>query len=95
MKFDDYLKKNEKYEEFIHGLPAYGLFFTSTLILKIYNYDKMLDILENIQSSVGRLSDIGWEMKKFTIYGTPKAGSYTYPMMINHEWAKKDERFDR
>lgn len=93
MKYEDYLKKNEKYQEFIHGLPKGGLFFSSQIMIP-YDYKLMLSLLEDIQSSVDRIGDLGWVMKKFDISGFTNhiafgSESWSQPrIVVTHEFQK-------
>jgi hypothetical protein len=68
ISWDDYNSKNEKYQEFIHGLGAKGFFFTSEIKLP-YDYNKLQSLLEDVQSCVDRLNDMGWKLDKFNVTG--------------------------
>lgn len=88
MKYDDYLKKNDKYKEFINGLPVRGLFFTSTIEIP-YDYKVLLSILEDVQASVDRLGDIGWVMKEFEVKGLKERYlTMTPKISISHSFEK-------
>jgi hypothetical protein len=58
----------EKYQEFIHGLGAKGYFFTSSVKLP-YDYNKLQSFLEDVQSCVDRLGDMGWNLVEFKVVG--------------------------
>jgi hypothetical protein len=68
ISWNDYNSKNEKYQEFIHGLGAKGFFFTSKIKLP-YDYSKLQSLLEDVQSCVDRLSDMGWILVEFKVVG--------------------------
>ena len=94
MKYQDYLDKNDKYKEFIHGFPAmrYGkhifpkIFFISNIIIP-YDYEKLLDVLVDVNVSVGRVSDIGWKLKDFVVKSSTSFGK---PIIkISHEFIKE------
>jgi len=89
MTYDDYTKKNEKYQEFIHGLPRRGLFFTSSITMP-YEYKVLQSLLEDVQASVDRISDLGWVMKKFEVNGfkIPFAVSIKPYIVVSHEFER-------
>lgn len=78
MKYEDYLSKNEKYKEFINGLPARGLFFNVILYLP-NNYENLINFLSDFNSSVGRINDLGWRTSEFKI-----SGSYDNRLVSNY-----------
>jgi hypothetical protein len=74
MSLDDYLQKNDTYKEFIHGLPARGLKFKSTIIIS-GDYDNLIKVLDDIKTTINRISDIGWESTSLEV-GTMNDGSF-------------------
>ena len=70
MTYDDYVDKNEKYQEFIHGLPAKGLFF-SIYIKMPYEFENFINILNDVNSSSKRLESMDWVIKSFKVSGEP------------------------
>ena len=70
MTYDDYVDKNEKYQEFIHGLPAKGLFF-SIYIKMPYEFENFINILNDVNSSSKRLESMDWAIKSFKVSGEP------------------------
>ncbi len=90
--YDDYSKKNDKYKEFINGLPVRGLFFSSRITMP-YDYKVLLSLLEDIQTSVDRLSDMKWKMETFNVSGfkdNESDGFYGNPRIIISHKFKKD-----
>ena len=82
--YDDYNKKNDRYKEFIHGLPSNRLFFTSRIIMP-YDYQNLISLLEDVQVSVDRLGDRGWKLKRFDVNGLK---DYSPRIVISHEFEK-------
>lgn len=75
ISWSDYNEKNEKYQEFIHGLGAKGYFFTSDVKLP-YDYKKLQDFLEDVQSCVNRLDDMGWMLVEFKVLAITKSSAW-------------------
>jgi|ERR1035437_1646175 hypothetical protein len=92
MTYDDYNKKNDKYKEFINGLPARRLFFSSRVEM-LYDYKVLLSLLEDVQVSVDRLGDLGWKMKEFQVHGLKDVDlSWIKPrIIISHEFEKRGQ----
>ena len=91
ISWNDYNSKNEKYQEFIHGLGAKGFFFTSKIKLP-YDYSKLQSLLEDVQSCVDRLGDMGWKLVEFNVIGiTPNHFSSQFHkpnIRVEHEFKK-------
>lgn len=87
ISYEDYLEKNDKYEEFIHGLASHNMEFTSRIVMD-YNYDKFLNILRDIQSSCDKIQDINWKMIEFTVNGLNEPGFGRRRIIISHEFKK-------
>jgi len=88
MNYDDYMSKNEKYQEFINGLHAGRSFFISTVKLP-YDYNILTKFLNEIQVSIDRLSDNGWMLKEFDVKGIVEP-RYSMPprIIVKHEFEK-------
>lgn len=84
MSLDDYLQKNETYKEFIHGLPARGLKFKSTIVIS-GDYDSLIQVLDDIKTTINRISDIGWQSASLEVV-TINGGSFK----ITNEFQKVD-----
>ena len=91
MSWSDYNEKNEKYQEFIHGLVAKGYFFTSSVKLP-YDYNKLQSFLEDVQSCVDRLGDMGWNLVEFKVVGissNSRTSRFNPPnIKVEHEFIK-------
>jgi len=93
ISWNDYNSKNEKYQEFIHGLGARGFFFTSKIKLP-YDYSKLQSLLEDVQSCVDRLSDMGWILVEFKVIGISPDNKITHSeynpshIRVEHEFKK-------
>ena len=88
MHYDDYLKKNEKYQEFIHGLPRRGLFF-SIYIKMPYDFENFTKILNDVNGSSNRLESMDWVVKSFKVTGEP-FDKYQPPFItINYNFESK------
>jgi hypothetical protein len=86
--YDDYLKKNEKYQEFIHGLPRRGLFF-SVYIKMPYDFENFTKILNDVHGSSNRLESMDWVAKSFKVTGDP-IGKYQNPFIsVNYDFESK------
>ena len=84
----DYLKKNEKYQEFIHGLPRRGLFF-SVYVKMPYDFENFTKILNDVHGSSSRLESIDWIAKSFKVTGEP-FNEYQPPFItINYNFESK------
>jgi len=70
MTYEDYIDKNEKYQEFIHGLPARGLFFTLSIRMP-YDFENFINILNDVNSNSKRLESMEWVIKSFNVNGMP------------------------
>lgn len=70
MSFDDYIDKNEKYEEFIHGLPARGLFFSISIKME-FDFNNFIKLISDINQSSTRLESLDFRIKSFDIKGDP------------------------
>jgi hypothetical protein len=68
MTYEDYIDKNEKYQEFIHGLPARGLFFTLSIRMP-YDFENFINILNDVNSNSKRLESMEWVIKSFNVNG--------------------------
>lgn len=73
MKYEDYVAKNVKYEEFIHGLPARGLFFTLSIKMP-YDFKQFITIVDDVNNSSTRLESLDWVIKSFDVHGLPEKG---------------------
>lgn len=64
MKYKDYLSKNSNYENFLPQVNT-GRYLRSQFQIVFHSvetYDKYVNLLDDMKSSIGRLSDIGWDM---------------------------------
>lgn len=89
MNYDDYLKKTDKYKEFINGLHVRGSFFTSKVKLP-YDYNVLIEFLKDVQVSIDRLGDNGWVMKEFEVKGLKEStlSSSKPRITVSHEFNK-------
>jgi hypothetical protein len=87
MRYEDYLAKNDKYKEFINGLPAKGLFFNVILYLP-NNYENLINFLSDFNSSVGRINDLGWRTSEFKISGSYDNRLVSKYIILNYEFRK-------
>lgn len=87
--YQDYLDKNERYQEFIHGLPSHGLFFKSRIVIP-YDYTILKSLLHDIQTSIDRAGDRGWVLKEFDVKGIkkPLTNSMKPRIIITHDFEK-------
>jgi hypothetical protein len=76
--YDDYLLKNEKYEDFIRAFPIMGVFFSVIIKIRKFDYDEMLKVIDSAKTSIGRLEDIGYDLKDFKIYSDLKFARLEY-----------------
>lgn len=89
MKYKDYIEKNEKYQEFIHGFGYTNLFFTSKIVIP-YDYNILQSLLQDIQTSIDRVGDRGWFLKEFNVngYKIPLTSSMNPRIVVSHEFEK-------
>lgn len=78
LTYDDYIRRGVNYDEFIKALPIMGLFFTVRISLGESDYRTSLKIAEEVQSSIGRINDLGWVLTDYKLDGNTKKGPYKY-----------------
>jgi len=70
MTYSDYLEKNERYQNFKPVLVSKNKTvsrFSIVYSAKDKDYDNLVEILDNMKSTIGRLSDEGWILSGFSV----------------------------
>lgn len=98
MTFQDYLSKNNKYEEFKPVNKAGNKIISKFSIIyrpKNNNYDGFVELMDNMKSTIGRLGDNGWVLYDFTtVTDKSKDIKYGDEVVMNYVefvFAKPDE----
>lgn len=98
MKYQDYLDKNNKYENFKPVFKAGNKIRNkfSLVFHGLQDYNKLTEIMDEMKSIIGRLSDEGWNMYDMKL-GTSRPQNdvgivrFTY---LSYNFSKKDEVLD-
>lgn len=98
MTFQDYLSKNNKYEEFKPVNKAGNKIISKFSIIyrpKNNNYDGFVELMDNMKSTIGRLGADGWVLYDFTTVTdkskTIKYGDEVIMNYVEFVFAKPDE----
>lgn len=98
MTYQDYLSKNNRYEEFKPVNKAGNKIISKFSIVyrpKNNNYDGFVELMDNMKSTIGRLGDDGWVLYDFTtVTDKSKAIKYGDEVIMNYVefvFAKPDE----
>ena len=55
-----------------------GVFFSVIIKIRKFDYDEMLKVIDSAKTSIGRLEDIGYDLKDFKIYSDLKFARLEY-----------------
>ena len=86
MNYNDYLDKNSNYQKFKPILKAGNKIiskFNIVYVPKNNSYDGVVEIMDNMKSTIGRLGDDGWVLYDFIAKST-KGDSYGNNCKINY-----------
>ena len=86
MNYNDYLDKNSNYQKFKPVLKAGNKIiskFNIVYVPKNNSYDGVVEIMDNMKSTIGRLGDDGWVLYDFIAKST-KGDSYGNNCKINY-----------
>ena len=86
MNFNDYLEKNRNYQNFKPVLKAGNKIiskFNIVYVPKNSSYDGVVEIMDNMKSTIGRLSEEGWVLNDF-VTKSIKGNNYGETCKINY-----------
>ena len=86
MNFNDYLEKNRNYQNFKPVLKAGNKIiskFNIVYVPKNSSYDGVVEIMDNMKSTIGRLGEYGWVLNDF-VTKSNKGSSYGETCKINY-----------
>jgi len=98
MTYIDYLEKNDKYSKFRPVITARGATTSKFSIVyapKDGSYNNLMVILDNMQSTVGRLGEEGWSLSDFKVGSNKKSeGELVTISWVSFEFSKPFVRID-
>ena len=86
MNFNDYLAKNRNYQNFKPVLKAGNKIiskFNIVYVPKNNSYDGVVELMDNMKSTIGRLGEDGWVLNDF-VTKSNKGDSYSETCEINY-----------
>ena len=86
MNFNDYLEKNRNYQNFKPVLKAGNKIiskFNIVYVPKNNSYDGVVELMDNMKSTIGRLGEEGWVLNDF-VTKSNKGSSYGETCKINY-----------
>ena len=97
MKYDDYIEKNSKYDEFIKAFPILGEFFTIHISSKCdinasINYDNSLKIAKTMETIIKKIIYLDWTFKKFELSGSSDP---IFLNTLNYEFTRRETPLGR
>lgn len=70
-----------------------GVFFSVIILIKEYDYNKLLEVADIAQSSIARLEDMEYYLKDIHIHATPNKYSWSNnSMYLTYNFSEKERR---
>lgn len=85
MKYTDYLSKNSKYDSFKPVFKGGNKIVSKFDIIyrpKDQTYKGLIELMTNMQSAIGRLTDSGWSLGEFNVKSEQTGFTYGKPVKI-------------
>lgn len=89
LKYEEYVKKDEKYDEFIEALPIMGEFFTINLCFTGFDYEKAILIGGLMESNIQRIIDLNWKFEEFKLNSADNSWASTW---LSYRFTRRDNK---